>query len=368
MRAVPASTTYLIPGTVRLVSATFVASTIRRRTPGDLRRLEDAVLFGARQPAVQRKHLGEGEVAAAHRVRRIPDLVLPGEEHEHVAARLAGELVEGVVDALQVVADPTRLDRLAVFVLLDLADERTVADLDREGAARDLDHRRRRAVGGREMAREALRVDRGRRDDHFQVGALRQQLPQVADQEVDVQAALVGLVDDDRVVLAQHPVAMDLVQQDAVGHQLDARRRPDPVGEAHLVADQPADVFAELFGDALGDRACRDPTGLRVADALPAEFEADLRQLGRLARAGLAGDDHDLVVADGARDVLPLLADRKLGRKVQTGGGDHGRHEPSILFAGRAACRGRGNCRRACAGVAFIHTPSATRVNGDMRI
>ena len=34
IRAVPASTTYLMPGTVRLVSATFVASTMRRRTPG----------------------------------------------------------------------------------------------------------------------------------------------------------------------------------------------------------------------------------------------------------------------------------------------------------------------------------------------
>ncbi len=33
MRAVPASITYLMPGTVRLVSATLVASTMRRRTP-----------------------------------------------------------------------------------------------------------------------------------------------------------------------------------------------------------------------------------------------------------------------------------------------------------------------------------------------
>ena len=47
-----------------------------------------------------------------------------------------------------------------------------------------------------------------------------------------------------------------------------------------------------------------------------AEFEADLRQLGGLARPGLAGDDHDLVVADGARDLLPPLADRQLGRVV----------------------------------------------------
>ena len=34
MRAVPASITYLMPGTVRLVSATLVASTTRRRMPG----------------------------------------------------------------------------------------------------------------------------------------------------------------------------------------------------------------------------------------------------------------------------------------------------------------------------------------------
>ena len=37
MRAVPVSITYLMPGTVRDVSATFVASTIRRRTPAPAR-------------------------------------------------------------------------------------------------------------------------------------------------------------------------------------------------------------------------------------------------------------------------------------------------------------------------------------------
>ncbi len=34
IRAEPASTTYLMPGTVRLVSATFVARMTRRRVPG----------------------------------------------------------------------------------------------------------------------------------------------------------------------------------------------------------------------------------------------------------------------------------------------------------------------------------------------
>ena len=54
----------------------------------------------------------------------------------------------------------------------------------------------------------------------FRSGRLREQLLEVAEDEVDVQAALVCLVDDQRVVAAQHPVALDLGEQDAVGHHL----------------------------------------------------------------------------------------------------------------------------------------------------
>jgi len=43
---------------------------------------------------------------------------------------------------------------------------------------------------------ESLRLDRGRGDDQLQVGALREDLLEVAEEEVDVQAALVRLVDD----------------------------------------------------------------------------------------------------------------------------------------------------------------------------
>ena len=71
-----------------------------------------------------------------------------------------------------------------------------------------------------------VRVDGGRGDDQLEVRPPRQQLLEVAEQEVDVQAALVRLVDDDRVVAPQHPVALDLGQQDAVGHQLDQRVGP----------------------------------------------------------------------------------------------------------------------------------------------
>ena len=44
----------------------------------------------------------------------------------------------------------------------------------------------------------------------------------------------------------------------------------------------------------------------------PAQLHADLRDLRGLPGAGLTGDDHDLVVTDGLRDLVLLLADRQL--------------------------------------------------------
>ena len=136
-----------------------------------------------------------------------------------------------------------------------------------------------------------------------------------------------SLVDDDRVVPFEHPVAVELVEQDAVGHELDAGVLADLVGEPDLVADEAAELGAELLGDAFGYRACGDASWLSVPDRLPPELKADLGQLRRLARAGRAGDDDDLVVPDDRRDVVLLLADRQVGRV-----GDRGNHEPSSLL------------------------------------
>ena len=227
-----------------------------------------------------------------------------------------GQLPDGVDDRLGLVAD----DRLPFLVVLGELHQRAVADLDRVGPSGHLDDRRGLAVAVREVLGEPLRVDRGRGDDQLEVGALGQQPPQVAEQEVDVEAALVGLVDDDRVVLLQLPVALQLGEQDAVGHQLDPARLRRPVGEPDLVADQVAELGLQLRGDPLGHRAGRDPAGLGVPDQAAAragpaaaELEADLRDLGGLPGPGLPGDDHDLVVADRGGDVLAALGDGQLG-------------------------------------------------------
>src|SRR5690606_4724106 len=62
---------------------------------------------------------------------------------------------------------------------------------------------------------------------------------------------------------------------------------------------------------------------LRVADepvdAQP-QLQADLRDLGRLARSRLTRDDDDLVIADRLRDLLAVLDDRQLRRVLEQRG------------------------------------------------
>ena len=70
------------------------------------------------------------------------------------------------------------------------------------------------------------------------------------------------------------------------------------------------------------------PISFRPAPAA-AELEADLGQLGGLARAGLAGDDHDLVVADRLGDVVAAR------RETGSSGGEGDLHNPTILAVRR---------------------------------
>jgi hypothetical protein len=239
---------------------------------------------------------------------RIADLALARQEDQHVAARIqAGDLVDGRHDG---VVDG------AFALVFALAFQRAVAHFHRVGAAFDADHRR--IV---EMLGEAFGIDGGRGDDQFQVRALAQQLLQVAQQEVDVEAAFVRLVDDDRVVVRQPAVTGDLRQQDAVGHELDAAVFADLVVEAHLVADQLAQFALQFLRHAACHRTCGNPSRLGAADhagLATACGQAQFRQLGGLARAGFTGDHHDLMVADQPDDGVGFTRNRQL--RVQSNG------------------------------------------------
>src|SRR5699024_11376048 len=84
--------------------------------------------------------------------------------------------------------------------------QRSVSDFDRVGPPRDLQNGGGPAVGSGEVAGEPVRIDSGGGDDDLEVRPTRKYLPQVSEQEVDVEAAFVRLVDDDRVVGAEEPV------------------------------------------------------------------------------------------------------------------------------------------------------------------
>ena len=286
---------------------------------------EGPALLGHREPGVEGEHLGVGQGQVLEGAGRVADLALARQEHQDVARALAAELADGVGDAGVQVAP-------GALGLVVGGAQGAVADLDRVGPARHLDD-----GGAAEVAGEGLGVDGGRGDDDLEVGAAPAQLGEVADEHVDVEAALVGLVHDDRVVGRQVAVAAQLGQQDAVSHELDEGVVADLVGEAHGVAHGAAEVDAQLVGDAVGHGARRQAAGLGVADHAPgaaAQLEAQLGELGGLARARLAGHDHDLVGVDGGGQLVAALGDGQLGR---VGDGGHGR-----LASGEAGL-GEGN-------------------------
>ncbi len=280
--------------------------------PPAARRGEHPLLLLHGEPRVEGQDLDGGRIRAARKAfaeqeRGLADLAFTRQEHEDVPRPLAPQVLRRGDDRI--------FEFLLVVGLLAGRRQRTVANLDRKDPPRNLDHRG-RDIRRPEMPREALRVERRRGDDDPEVRPPRQQLLQVPQQEIDVETALVRLVDDDRVVGRERRIALRFREQDAVGHQLDVGAGLRVVGEAHLVADGVAGCRAELVRDSRRDRPRGDAARLRVPDesAVPApERQAYLRQLRRLSGPRLAADDDHRVIADRRRDLLRALRNGQFG-------------------------------------------------------
>ena len=216
--------------------------------PAGVRR-EHLVLLGRRQPGVQRQHLG----AVRQRAGAAPP-------------RCRGSRARRTGRPARRRAPPGRARRTAAVIGLRSGRPPSCRRAGSGPPPGTCGRTPRRTGAPPKCSANRCRVDRRRGDDQLEVGPARQQLLEVAEQEVDVEAALVRLVDDQRVVPAQHPVVLDLGQQDAVGHHLDRGVLAGPVGEPDLVADRAAELDAELLGDPLGDRAGGDPARLGVPD------------------------------------------------------------------------------------------------------
>ncbi|MPM26547.1 hypothetical protein SDC9_73051 [bioreactor metagenome] len=237
--------------------------------------VKNALLLGLRQAREQRQHLGaaqHGRVlqVLAQMVGGLADFALARQKHQNVAALAA---CPKLVHALG-----NRVVQIDVFLLF----KRPPAHLHRIGPARNHDHRRGTSLV-LEVLGKAVRIDGGRGDHHLQIGPLGQNLLDVAQQKVDVQAALVRLVDDQRVVGLEQRIGLRLGQQNAVGHQLDGRALLQRVLKPHLVAHHLAQRRLELLGNPLGDRRGRNPARLRVADQMAAHVALLVRHRVHLA-------------------------------------------------------------------------------------
>ena len=163
---------------------------------------EGAALLGRGE----RGEEGDDVVVSAADVREIvgglADVALAGEEDEDVVLR--GKFGDRGGDIARKVA----------FLVLRRG---TVADLDRVEASGYGDD-----GGVAEEFGEARGVEGCGRDEDLQVGAALKDAFQDAEEEVDVERPLMGLVHDNRVVGPEKGVEAGFGEEDAVRHELDA--------------------------------------------------------------------------------------------------------------------------------------------------
>ncbi|MND79692.1 hypothetical protein D3C80_714390 [compost metagenome] len=188
-------------------------------------RLEYPVLFAVRQTGIQRQDLGMQQIKTVQGVGGVANFALAAHEDQNIPRPFAAQLIYRIENRLQLIA----------VDIVGIVHYRTITHLDRISTTRDFDNRR--VI---EMARKTLRIDSRRSDDDFEIRALWQQFTQVTQDEINVQAAFVRFIDNQRVVLHQQPVLLDFRQQDPVGHQLDQGVFADLIVKAHLITDAAA--------------------------------------------------------------------------------------------------------------------------------
>ena len=115
-----------------------------------------------------------------------------------------------------------------------------------------------------------------------------------AKDEVGLQPALVQLVEDHAADALERRIVLQHAQEQAVGHDLDARARADLAVEPHAIAHRLADRLAERRRHAPRRRARGQPARLLhddLATPEPRRIEQRQRHARRLAGAG-RGDQH----------------------------------------------------------------------------
>ena len=159
-----------------------------------------------------------------------------------------------------------------------------IARLDREHAARRFDHRR-----AAQPLRHRAGIERRRHGDHAQVLAQRRlRLAHQGEGQVGLQAALVQLVEDHAADAVERRIVLQHPQEEAVGHDLDARARAHLAVEPHAIAHGFADRLASVAAmrRAAARAASRRGSSITILRAAePRRVEQRQRHARRLAGA-----------------------------------------------------------------------------------
>ena len=261
------------------------------------------MLLARTQSSEKRNHLGLRAQSTFDQIRTFPNIPLTRQENEHIPDTRLEE------EALTLTG--SRIDEIGVGRIRRslFTPGRAVLHIHRKGAPGHLND-------GRIVERlgESHRIDGGRGNDHLQVRALSQKVLQVPQQEIDVQRALMGFIDDDGFVFGKGRIPLHLGQKHAIGHQLNDRVRPRSIIEADLTAHFATPGHIEFLSDSLGDGQCRHPPGLRTTDHRPsaqARFQAHFWNLSRFARPRLTSNNHHWVRSNRGHDVLLAGGDRQ---------------------------------------------------------
>ena len=201
-------------------------------------RVENPLLLGRGQPAKQRQYLGLSIQLAFQQLAGFADITLGGHKDQQVAAarRVGKDFFHRLYSGIDIAV-------LAPF--FQQFGQRPVVDFNRVHPSGNFNHRCSVEGLGKRFG-----VDRGRGDDDLQIRTLAAQQLQVAEQIVDIQAALVRLVDNDRIVLPKRSVALNFGQQHAIGDELDVGVRRGLVGEANFTAHLASPGRAQFLGNA----------------------------------------------------------------------------------------------------------------------
>ena len=87
------------------------------------------------------------------------------------------------------------------------------------------------------MAGETFRIYCRGSDNKFQIRSFRQKLFEIPQKKVDIQAAFMSFINDDRIILFQKTVALRFGQKNAIRHQFDRCLGTQFVREADFVTD-----------------------------------------------------------------------------------------------------------------------------------